>query len=85
MRTTVTVDDHLLATLKKRAAASGTPVSRLVEQAIRLLLQTPRAASQKSGFELVTFGRGGSFSARDIDKTSSLVEADDLDRFVGRG
>ncbi|MGQ0737158.1 MAG: ribbon-helix-helix protein, CopG family [Acidobacteriota bacterium] len=33
MRTTITLDDRLLAQLKERAAESGTSVSRLVEQA----------------------------------------------------
>ncbi|MGH9897049.1 MAG: ribbon-helix-helix protein, CopG family [bacterium] len=41
MRTTITLDDRLLAQLKKRASESGTSVSRLVEQAIRLLIRTP--------------------------------------------
>ena len=84
MRTTITLDDQLLARLKKRAADSGTPVSRLIEQAVRLFMRTPPPAGRKDGFELVTFGAGGQFSRQDIDKTSSLLEADDLDRFARR-
>ena len=37
MRTAITLDERLLGRLKKRAAASGTSVSRLIEQAVRLL------------------------------------------------
>jgi predicted transcriptional regulator len=85
MRTTITLDDQLLAKLKKRASESGTSVSRLIERAIQLLMRTPATARRKNGFELVTFGTGGHFSQRNIDKTSSLLEADDLERFAQRG
>ena len=84
MRTTITMDDRLLATLKKRASESGTSVSRIIEQAVRLVLQAPAAGRGKGGFELVTFGEGGNFSRHNIDKVSALLEAEDLERFAGR-
>ena len=84
MRTTITLDDHLLVTLKKRASESGTSVSQLIDQAIRLLIHVQPAAKRKERFEVVTFGAGGRFSKRNIDKTSSLLEADDIDRFARR-
>lgn len=34
-------------------------------------------------FELVTFGAGGRFSTQDVDKTSVLTEADDIERRHG--
>jgi hypothetical protein len=85
MRTTITLDDRLFAQLKKKAAESGTSVSRLVEQAIRLFIRTPRGAKRQGRFELVTFGRGGRFSRQNIDKTSVLLEEDDITRFGRRG
>jgi sporulation-control protein spo0M len=85
MRTTITLDDNLLARLKKRASESGTSVSRLIEQAVQLLMQAPRRPRRKSGFKLVTFGAGGRFSRRNIDKTSALLESDDVERFARRG
>ncbi len=84
MRTTITLDDQLLAKLKKRAAESGTSVSGLIEQAVRLVIQAPPPARRRARFELVSFGAGGRFSSRNIDKTSSLLEAEDLDRFAPR-
>lgn len=51
-------------------------MSKLVEQAVRLTPTTPQS------FELVTFGAGGRFSRHNIDKTSALMEADDLERFA---
>ena len=84
MRTTITLDDRLLSRLKKRASESGIPVSRLIEQAVRLLMRTPPAGKRQERFDLVTFGTGGRFSNQNIDKTSALLEADDVDRFARR-
>lgn len=81
MRTTITLDDKLLEQLKERATTSGTTVSRLIEQAVRLFVRTPRAPKQQNQFELVTFGRGGHFSPQNIDKTSRLIEEDDVARY----
>jgi hypothetical protein len=80
MRTTITLEDHLLERLKKRAAESGTSVSGLIERAVRLLLQA--SATQRPGrFDLVTFGEGGRFTTLNVDKTAALLEADDVERF----
>ncbi len=84
MRTTITLDERLLAQLKRRASESGTSVSKLVEQAVRLLIRTPKARVPTEPFELVTFGAGGRFSGQNIDKTAALLEADDLERFAPR-
>jgi hypothetical protein len=84
MRTTITLDERLLAQLKRRAADSGTSVSKLVEQAVRLFIRTPRTPTASQTFELVTFGAGGRFSRHNIDKTSTLIEADDHERFASR-
>ena len=84
MRTTITLDDRLLAQLKHRASESGTSVSKLVEQAVRLLVRTPRSAARQDSFELVTFGAGGGFSRQNIDKAAALLEAEDMERFATR-
>ncbi len=84
MRTTITLDDNLLARLKKRASESGTSVSRLIEDGVRLLMHAPPRTRRTEGFELVTFGTGGHFSKRNIDRTSALLESDDVDRFAPR-
>jgi len=76
------LDDNLLAKLKKCASGSGTSVSRLIEQVVQLLMQSPPRAKRTGGFELVTFGAGGHFSRRNIDRTSALLESDDVDRFA---
>ena len=83
MRTTITLDDRLLERLKRRAAESGTSVSRLIERAVRLLLQAS-APQQRDRFDLVTFGEGGQFTTFNIDKAAALLEADDVERFGSR-
>ncbi len=82
MRTTITLDERLMDQLKRRAAEQGTSVSKLVEQAVRLFVRTPRAPGASPRFELVTFGKGGRFTRHNIDKTSALTEADDVERFA---
>lgn len=37
---------------------------------------------RSDAFELVTFGAGGRFSRHDIDKTSALLEVDDVERYA---
>ena len=85
MRTTITLDDHLLAQVKRRAADSGTSVSRVVEQAVQLFMREPAIGNESEPFELVTFGAGGRFSRHNIDKASALLELDDLERYRDRG
>jgi hypothetical protein len=83
MRTTVSLDERLLERLKKRAAESGSSVSEVIERAVRMLLQG-HSARPPDRFEMVTFGEGGEFSTFNVDKTSALLEADDIDRFGRR-
>ncbi len=84
MRTTITVDSKVMEQLKQRAAESGGSVSRLIEQALRLFLRLPSADAREDPFELVTFGAGGRFSGHNLDKTSALLEAEDLERYGNR-
>ena len=80
MRTTIRLDDRLLAQLKRRAAESGTSVSRVIDDAVRLLMRAPDTERDAESFELVTFGAGGRFSRHNLDNASALLEMDDLER-----
>ena len=79
------MDDNLFGKLKKRAASSGSTVSRLVQDAVRVMLnsQSPRA-EPPDAFELVTYGAGGQFSKYNIDKTAGLMAAEDYERYGER-
>ncbi len=85
MRTTISIDDAVLDDLKQRASQRGTTVSRLIEDSVRLALaRPPQPPVSPEEFELVTFGRGGRFTHLDVDRTSALLEMDDLERYGGR-
>ena len=82
MRTTITVGEHLLERLKTRAAATGTTVSRLIEDAVRVMLnRAPKRSEPPKVFKLVTYGAGGQFSKYNLDKTSELIAAEDQERY----
>ena len=85
MRTTINVDDKLLARLKERASEADTTVSKLIEEAVKVMLnRKPPKTKERFEFELVTFGAGGQFSKHNIDKTSSLLAAEDLEIYGTR-
>ena len=84
MRTTITLEDGLLERLKKRASETGTSVSQLLEQGAHLLLEQRTKPEGRKRFKLVTYGRGGRFSDKNIDKTSALLETSDIDRYATR-
>ncbi|HYN28280.1 MAG TPA: type II toxin-antitoxin system VapB family antitoxin [Dermatophilaceae bacterium] len=58
MRTTITLDDHVLAEAKVIAARSGRTLSRVVEDALREQLARRReaAVAARADFSLPTFG-----------------------------
>lgn len=58
----------------------GTTVSRLIEDAVRLLLIDTESGAAPE-FHLVTFGEGHQFTRFDIDKVSQLFEHDDISDF----
>jgi hypothetical protein len=82
MRTTINIEDHLLDKLKERAAENGSTVSRLIEEAVKIMMnRKPSAPDVPDEFELVTFGAGGKFSKYSIDKTAALLAADDFEKY----
>lgn len=58
----------------------GTTVSRLIEDSVRLVAASGTPGAEED-FELVTFGQAETFTRLDPDKTSPLLEQDDLDRY----
>jgi hypothetical protein len=59
VRTTIALEDRLLARAKKRAAQAGLSFSDFVARAVRRELDQPRQAAAPRPFRLVTFkGQG---------------------------
>lgn len=79
MRTTVSIDDELLAEAKAVAARTGRTLSEVVEDALREV-QAQRAAGAEAGaFKLHTFDGGGTLPGVDLNSNSALLDliADD--------
>jgi hypothetical protein len=59
MKTTLNIDDGVMARLKQEAARRGTTMSELVEAGIRLVLEGPGPRPRKELPPLPTFNSGG--------------------------
>jgi len=80
MRTTVRLDDHLLAELKERAARRGTTLSRVIEDLVRQALSQPDTAGDKTQpTRLTTVGGRGPRPGVDLDNTAALLDRMDED------
>lgn len=58
MRTTLTIDDHLLAELKRLAQRTDQPLRAVTEQALRLGLEAIRNPRRKRSVRISTFSMG---------------------------
>ena len=75
MRTTVRLDEHLLAEAKKHAVESGKTLTSVLEQALResLARRSPKAAMKP--VRLKTFkGGDGVRAGVDLDDSASLLD-----------
>ena len=73
MKTTLNIDDRVMAQLKQEAARQGRTMSELVETALRQLLRSRREPAEPP--ELPTFRSGGALV--DIDNREALYNAMD--------
>jgi Arc/MetJ family transcription regulator len=71
MKTTLNIDDTVVAELKREATRQGRTMSELVETALRSLFQRQRISTELS--PLPTFMSGGSFV--DIGDQDALYQA----------
>ncbi len=71
MRTTVRLDDDLLAAAKQRAAANHTTLTSLIEDSLRQTLAL-RPVGLSERLTLQTFGEGGTLAGVELDDSQSL-------------
>ena len=71
MKTTLNIDDNVMAELRREAARQGRTMSELVESALRLLLRSPR--KRQKIVALPTFRSGGTLV--DISDREALYHA----------
>ena len=74
MRTTVRLDDHLLAEAKKQAAESGTTLTSVLEQALRESLARRSARARSKPVRLKTVRGGGVRAGVDLDDSAALLD-----------
>ncbi len=74
MRTTISIDDQLLAEVKAVAARTGRTLSEVVEDALRQV-QAQRASGARAGeFKLHTCEGDGTLPGVDLNSNSALLD-----------
>jgi len=73
MKTTLNIDDSVMARLKREAAQQGRTMSELVETALRLLFRSQKNPGRAALSDLPTFKSGGTLV--DIADRDALYHA----------
>lgn len=74
MRTTVNIDDNLLAEAKVLAAKTSKSLGTILDDALRAMLRSNARADARSSFVLPTHGKGGLQPGVDLDDKEALAE-----------
>ncbi len=74
MRTTIRLDERLLAEAKKYAAESGRTLTSVLADALRETLARSRASGTRKRIRLRTIKGSGVRPGVDLDDTASLLE-----------
>ena len=80
MRTTVNVDDHLLAAAKERARARRVTLGTVIEDALRREIASEPAPPNARTLVPLLSGRGGLLPGVSIDSNREILELLDGDR-----
>jgi hypothetical protein len=73
MRTTIRIDDQLLAEAKQLAVRTGRTLTAVVEDALREVLNRQRRPDRRA-VELTTFGGNGPRPGVDLDDSAALLD-----------
>jgi plasmid stability protein len=73
MRTTINLDDALIAEAKQVAARTGRSLTAVVEDALRQSLYR-RDPTPRQAIELPVFGEGGTQPGVDLDDSAALLD-----------
>lgn len=76
MKTTLDLNDELLASAKAEAARQRTSLTRLIEEGLQLRLRGPGRAARKAKVQIPVFkGRGGLVAGVDPTSNKALLAA----------
>ncbi|PVZ03937.1 ribbon-helix-helix protein, CopG family [Actinomycetospora cinnamomea] len=79
MRTTISIDDHLLDQVRRRAAELGRTVSQVIEDSVRREL-VRREDDEEPPFRVRPFRGGKARPGVDLDDNAALLATMDDDR-----
>ena len=79
MRTTIRLDDRLLAEAKRYAAESGRTLTGLIEDALREVLARRHRRPAREPVRLTTVGGTGTQPGVDLDDGAALLDLMDRD------
>ena len=74
MRTTIRLDDELLAEAKRRAIETGRTLTAVIEDALREVLARRPAGYRRGPVELPTFRGAGLQPGADLDDSAALLD-----------
>lgn len=74
MRTTIRIDDDLLRRAKALAARTGLSLTKLIEDALRQVLERADARKRDGRFEMVTFRGEGLRPGVDLDDSAAILD-----------
>ena len=74
MRTTIRLNDDLLAEAKEAAAKSGRTLTAVVEDALRQSLSRTKTPGKRRPIRLVSSGKGGLRPGVNLDSTAELLD-----------
>jgi predicted transcriptional regulator len=74
MRTTIRMDDDLLAAAKAEAATSSQSLTAFIEEAVRRHLAARRTAQESPTPELPIFAGDGLLPGVDVDDSAALLD-----------
>jgi|HubBroStandDraft_3_1064219.scaffolds.fasta_scaffold01619_7 hypothetical protein len=74
MRTTIRLDDHLLAEAKQRAARRGVTLTAVVEEALRESFSRQEAREERKPVNLPSHGHGWLRPGVDLDNNAALLD-----------
>ncbi|MBZ5564275.1 MAG: type II toxin-antitoxin system VapB family antitoxin [Acidobacteriia bacterium] len=74
MRTTIRLDDQLLAQAKKLAAERGTTLTAIIEDSLREVLARRQPPRRHAKFHFPTFKGDGLQPGVDLDDSASLLD-----------
>ena len=75
MRTTLTIDDDLAATLRESARRTGKPFRQLLNETLRAGLQAQQTPAKAKRYRIRPRSLGGVVPGVDLDKALRLADA----------